>query len=136
MHVIEKVLKERGKELAEVDIDYDSTDQRVELEFARTITKDGKVISAGGESIRDVSRYLNFPLYSNSRAFIISMPSVDVGSFIEYIIKIYSSKLINEDGFSFLYRLREGYPIFKANFRLILPEERTAYFKFFNQEYA
>ena len=136
VHVIEKVLKERGKELAEVDIDYDSTDQRVELEFARTITKDGKVISAGGESIRDVSRYLNFPLYSNSRAFIISMPSVDVGSFIEYKIKIYSSKLINEDGFSFLYRLREGYPIFKANFRLILPEERTAYFKFFNQEYA
>ena len=136
IHVIEKVLKERGKALAEVEADYDSTYERVELEFARTITKDGKVIYAGAENVRDVSRYLNFPLYSNSRAFIISMPAVDVGSFIEYKIKIHSSKLINEDDFSFLYRLRENHPIFKADFRLLVPKSREAYFKFFNKEYA
>lgn len=136
IHVIEKVLKERGKELAEVEIGYDSTYQRIELEFARTITEDKKVIYAGRENIRDVSRYLNFPLYSNSRAFIVSMPSVEVGAFIEYKIKIYSSKLINEDDFTFIYRLREKYPIFKANFRIVTPPERQIHFKFFNQSYA
>ena len=136
IHVIEKVLKERGKKLAEVEIGYDSTYQRVELEFARTISPDGKVIYAGKESIRDVSRYLNFPLYSNSRAFIVSMPSVDVGSIIEYKLKIPSSKLINEDEFSFIYRLRESHPIFKAKFTLAVPEAKQASLRFFNREYA
>ncbi|MDD5430559.1 MAG: DUF3857 domain-containing protein, partial [Candidatus Omnitrophica bacterium] len=136
IHVVEKVLKERGKSLAEVEVGYDSTYQRVELEFARTITKDGKVVYAGGENIRDVSRYLNFPLYSNSRAFIVSMPAVDVGAIIEYKLKIYSSKLVNEKDFSFIYRLREAYPIFKASFRLIVPKKTQPRFKFFNPGYA
>ena len=136
IHVIEKILQERGKEAAEIDIGYDSTYERVELEFARTITSGGKVIYAGRENIRDVSRYLNYPLYSNSRAFIISMPSVDVGAFIEYKVKIYSSKLVDKDNFSFIYRLRENQPIFKARFDLILPKTKEVNFKFFNQEYA
>lgn len=136
IHVIEKVLRKRGKELAEVEIGYDSTYDRVELEFARTITKNGRVVYAGEENIRDVSRYLNFPLYSNSRAFIISMPSVEVGSFIEYKVKIYCSKLINEDDFSFVYRLREKYPIFKAKLNLIVPADRKINFKFPNRENA
>jgi len=136
IHVIKKVLQERGKELAEVEMGYDSTYERIELEYARTITKEGKVVYAGEESIRDVSRYLNFPLYSNSRAFIISMPSVEVGSFIEYKVKIYSSKLINQDDFNFVYRLREGYPVFKSKFDLMIPNSRDINFKFPNKEYA
>jgi len=136
VHVVEKVLQERGKELAEIDIGYDSTYERVELEFARTITADGEVIYAGRKDTRDVSRYLNFPLYSNSRAFIISMPSVDVGAFIEYKLKIYSSKLIDKDNFTFIYRLRESSPIFKAKLDLIIPKDKEVNFKFFNQEYA
>ncbi|MFH1519791.1 MAG: DUF3857 domain-containing protein [Candidatus Omnitrophota bacterium] len=136
IHVLEKVLKERGKELAEVQVGYDSTYERVELEFARTVTKEGKVIYAGGESIRNIGLYQNFPLYSNSRVFIVSMPSVEVGSFIEYKIKVYSSKLINQDDFSQIYRLREKYPVFKADFTLIIPEGREAKFKIFNQDYA
>ena len=136
IHVIEKILKERGKSLAEIQVNYDSTYERVDLEFARTITEDGKLIYAGGENIRDVSRYLNYPLYSNSRVRIVSMPSIDVGSFIEYKIKVYSSKLVAEDKVSFIYRLRERYPIFKADFSLKIPQDKEARFKLFNQEYA
>ncbi len=136
IHIIEKVLKERGKALAEVEIGYDSTYERVELEFARTITKEDKVVYAGEENTRSIGLYRNFPLYSNSKAFIVSMPSVEVGSIIEYKVKIYSSKLINEDDFSYTYRLRERYPVFKANFALITPKNREVNFKVFNQEYA
>ena len=136
VHVLEQVLKERGKSLAEIEIGYDSTYERVELEFARSISEDGKIVYAGKETIRDVSKYLNFPLYSNSRAFIVSTPLVDVGSFIEYKLKIYSSKLVDEDDFTFLYRLKEQYPIFKSKFKLITPREREAHIKFFNQDYA
>ncbi|UCD14845.1 MAG: DUF3857 domain-containing protein [Candidatus Omnitrophota bacterium] len=136
LHVIEQVLQERGKELAEVEIGYDSTYERVSLEFARTVGEEGGVVYAGQQNIRDVSRYLNFPLYSNAKAFIVSMPMVEVGSFIEYKIKLYSSKLVDEDDFSFLYRLRERYPIFKAEFRLEVPKNREVNFKLFNKENA
>ncbi|MCK4917659.1 MAG: DUF3857 domain-containing protein [Candidatus Omnitrophica bacterium] len=136
VHIIKKVLSERGKGLAEVKLGYDSTYERLEIEFARTITKEGKVIYAGEENVRDVSRYLNYPLYSNSRVRIISMPAVDVGSIIEYKVKIHSSKLIAEDNFCFIYRLREANPIFKANFQFIIPKTSNANFKFFNQKYA
>ncbi len=136
IHLAQQVLKEKGKDLAEVEIGYDSTDERVELEFARTITADGKIVYAGRENTRDVSKYMNFPLYSNARAFIISMPSVDIGAVIEYKVKVYSSKLITGDKFSFIYRLREQYPVVSADFQLITPAARKINFKFLNREYA
>ena len=136
VHVVERVLKEKGRDLAEVVIGYDSTDERVEFEYARTITPEGKVVYAGKESIRDVSKYLNYPLYSNARAFIISMPSVEIGAIIEYKVKIYSSKLINEDDFTYIYRLRERYPTAKARFKLTLPSNRNLKLKLFHKDKA
>ncbi|MCF7894804.1 MAG: DUF3857 domain-containing protein, partial [Candidatus Omnitrophica bacterium] len=136
VHVVKQVLKERGKELAEVKIGYDSTYEKIELEYARTITRQAKVVYAGAENIRDVSRYLDFPLYSNSRAFIISMPAVDIGSYLEYKVKIYSSKLAAKDNFNFIYRLQEKYPIFKAGFKLIVPKNKEVNIKYFNQNQA
>jgi tetratricopeptide (TPR) repeat protein len=136
LHVLEQVISDRGKELAEIEIGYDSTYERVELVFARSISPEGKIAVAGQENIRDVSRYLNFPLYSNARAFIVSTPAVDVGSFIEYKVKIYSSKLINEDDFSLIYRLRDKYPIFKANFRITIPQGHYFNYKLVNTNYA
>lgn len=135
-HVVEKVLKEKGKHIAEVEIGYDSTYERVELEYARTITPEGKVIYAGAENIRDVTKYLNFPLYSNAKALIISMPSVDIGSIIDYKVKIYSSKLITGNKFSFIYPVREIFPIARAKFRLIIPKNDSLKLSFFNKEYA
>jgi len=136
IHVIEKILNERGKKMAEIEIGYDSTYERIELEFARSINKEGNVFYAGEENIRDVSKYLNYPLYSNARAFIISLPGAEVGSIIEYKLRIYSSRLINKDDFSIFYRLREEYPIYKAQFRVIIPLQKKIRFKFFNEEYA
>ena len=136
IHVVGKVLKERGKNIAEVEIGYDSTYERAELVFARTITKDGRVVSVGKENIRDVSKYLNFPLYSNARVFIISMPSVEVGSIIDYKVKVYSSKLVDRGNFNFIYHLREKYPIFKAQFNLVVPKTKKPHFKYFHSRRA
>ncbi|MCF7872647.1 MAG: DUF3857 domain-containing protein [Candidatus Omnitrophica bacterium] len=136
IHVVKQVLKERGKELAEVKIGYDSTYEKVELEYARTITRQAKVVYAGAENIRDVSRYLDFPLYSNSRAFIISMPAVNIGSYLEYKVKIYSSKLPAKDNFNFIYRLQEKYPIFEAGFKLTVPKGKEVNIKYLNQNQA
>lgn len=136
IHMIVKILNDRGREKwGEVELDYDSTYQRLELEFARTITPEGKIIYAGRKNIRDVARYLNFPLYSNVRARIISMPEVLAGSIIEYKARIYNSRLINDKDFSIIYYLKESDPISLATFKLILPEEREVNFLTLNRKY-
>jgi len=135
VHVVELILNERGKEFGEVEMGYDSTYEKLELEYARTITPDQRVVYAGRENTRDVNRYLNYPLYSNAKAFIVSMPKVEVGAIIEYKIKVYSSKLVDEDKFSFLYRVKEGYPIYKAIFNLVVPKESKVNFKLVNKDY-
>jgi len=133
-HIVQKVLKEKGKEIAEVELEYDSTYERIELEFARTVTPDGKVVYAGKQNIRDVSKYLNFPLYSNARALIVSMPSVEIGSIIEYKAKVYSSQMVHKDDFSFVYGLRDKNPIAHEAFRLTTPLGKKVFFKEVNQQ--
>lgn len=136
LHYIVKILNERGKEnFSESHIDYDSTYERVELEYARTIKPDGTVAQVGTRHIRDVSKYLNFPLYSNARVYIISFPEIAEGSSIEYKVKIYRSQLVNKKDFVIVYPLQTQEPVIAANFSISLPQGRQLYFKTINDRY-
>ena len=105
-HILIKILNERGKQdFSEAIISYDSTYEKVELEYARTIRPDGVVVPVGSRHIRDVSKYLTFPLYTNARARIISFPEVAGACIIEYKYKVYRTQLINEKDFVVSYRL-------------------------------
>ena len=136
VHAMIKILNEKGRDKwAELHLGYDSTYQRVELEYARTITPDRKVFTAGEESIRDVTRYMNFPMYSNSRVLIVSLPQVESGCFIEYKAKIYKSKLINEKDTSVIYSFFESFPIQEASVTFALPQDRKSELTWINEEY-
>lgn len=131
-----KILNERGKKLGEIEIEYDSTYESVEVEFARTITPAGDVVYAGAKHIRDVSRYLNFPLYSNARAKIISMPEVAVGSVLEYKVSTTQNKMIADGQYEAIYALQTDNPIQHAEFTVALPKGRTLKQKVLNIEFA
>jgi len=135
-YFIIKILDDRGKEnFSEVEINYDATYEKPYLEFARTIREDGTVAAVGKKHIRDVSRYLNFPLYSNARAMIISMPQVSNGCIIEYKFKIFKNQLINKKDFSLSYFLRESEPIIEADFSFVMPRQEKLNIKFLNEKY-
>ncbi|MFA4842497.1 MAG: DUF3857 domain-containing protein, partial [Candidatus Omnitrophota bacterium] len=136
LHYIVKILNVRGKEeFSETGIDYDSTYEKVQLEFARTIKPDGTVVDVGTRHIRDVSKYLNFPLYSNARVYIISFPEIQEGSTIEYKVKIYRNQLINKKDFVINYPLKSSEPIIAANFTLKLPRDKALRIKILNEQY-
>lgn len=136
MHYLIKILNERGKEsFAETHIDYDSTFEKVELEYARTIKPDGKVLEVGSRHIRDVSKYLNFPLYSNARVFIISFPEIAEGATIEYKLKIFRSQLVNKKDFVLNYPLQSREPIIDADFSVSLPKDSPLHIKVINEKY-
>ena len=136
LHYIVKILNERGKEdFSEAHIEYDSTYEKVELEYARTIKPDGTVVEVGSRHIRDVSKYLNFPLYSNARVFIISFPEIAESSCIDYKLKIHRNQLINKKDFIVSYPLESAEPIIDAKFTLDLPASKGLHLKTLNEEY-
>ena len=136
LHYLIKILNERGKEnFSESHIEYDSTYEKVELEYARTIRPDGAVFEVGSRHIRDFSRYMEFPLYSNARIFIISFPEISEGAVVEYKARIYRSQLVNKKDFVFSYPLQAQEPIIRANFSVSFPQERTLHINNINDNY-
>ncbi|KPK97342.1 MAG: hypothetical protein AMJ95_09525 [Omnitrophica WOR_2 bacterium SM23_72] len=136
LHYIIKILNERGKaDFSETHIDYDSTFEKVELEYARTIKPDGKVLEVGSRHIRDVSKYLNFPLYSNVHVTIISFPEVTEGCAIEYKLKIYNNRLINKKDLVLAYTLQSKEPILEASFVMHIPKDNPLHIKILNDRY-
>jgi len=134
-HYLIQILNDRGKHHAEIEVGYDSTYDKVEIDFARTIKPDGRVISAGAKHIRDVSRYLNYPLYSNARVKIISMPEVANGTFIEYQVRLSRGKLVAEKHFDTSYTLQSMDPIQYAKFTVTLPHGRVLSQRILNEQY-
>jgi hypothetical protein len=136
LHYVVKILNERGKEsFSETQIGYDSTYEKVELEFARTIKPDGSVVDVGSRHIRDVSKYMNFPLYSNARVFIISFPEITEGAAIEYKVKILRNQLVNKKDFVMDYPVQSSEPIILANFTLEVPKGKVLSIKTINDPY-
>ncbi len=136
LHYVVKILNERGKEdFSESHIEYDSTYEKVELEFARTIKPDGTVAQVGSRHIRDVSKYLNFPLYSNARMFIISFPEITEGASIEYSLKVSRSQLINKKDFIMSYPVQADEPVIDANFVIRAPKNKIMHLRAINQRY-
>ena len=136
LHYIVKILNERGKEdFSETHLDYDSTYEKVTLTYARTIKPDGIVAEVGARHIRDVSKYLNFPLYSNARVYIISFPEITEGAVIEYEAKIYRNELINKKDFVLSYSLQANEPIISADFSLAVATNKEVQFKNINEPY-
>ena len=136
LHFMVKILNERGKnDFSEIVLGYDSTYEKVEIEYARTIKPNGEVVAVGEKDIRDVSRYLNFPLYSNARARIISMPEISEGAIVEYKIRTTQSQLINKDDFDIAYNLQETEPVVSSRFSISIPKNRNLRIKPLNPEY-
>ncbi|MFA5156532.1 MAG: DUF3857 domain-containing protein [Candidatus Omnitrophota bacterium] len=136
LHYIIKILNERGKEdFSEAQIEYDTTYEKIELEYARTIKPDGTVVDVGSRHIRDVSRYLNFPLYSNVHVYIISFPEIAEGAAVEYKLKIYRNKLINKNDFVLDYPLQTSAPVISADFLLAVPASSDINIKTLNEKY-
>jgi tetratricopeptide (TPR) repeat protein len=124
-HALIKILNDRGKHFGEVQIGYDSSYQTVTVDLARTIKTDGTLIQAGTKAMRDLAPWGGFPLYSNAKAKIISMPEVMPGAFIEYKATVKSTKLLNEDDFNIGKGLRFHEPHILQRLILSVPKERN-----------
>ena len=136
VYILRKILNDRGKqEHGEIIIRYDSTYETVKLIKARTITPQGKLVSVGKKDIRTVSVYRNFPLYSNVKALIVSMPELAPGALVEYEFEITDNKLIDDRHFTYYISPQWDEPVIYYEDVLILPKGRNFAYQDWNMSY-
>jgi len=137
LHILIKILNDRGKaKYGEVKLGYDSTYEKIEVEYARTIKPDGKIIPVGAKHIRDISEYPEYPLYSNARLRIISMPELTEGAVIEYKAIKYINKLINGKEFCENYPIQGFEPYLNQKVNLIIPDGYNVNIESYNPGYV
>ena len=121
--MIQKILSERGKSEAEVRLEYDNTFETLEILSASTIKPDGTVVPVGLKHIRDVSKYSDFPLYSNARIRIISMPEIEKGALIEYRARWTVNRLIADYHISHRFFLQGRHPVISMKWTVAVPKD-------------
>lgn len=137
LHILIKILNDRGKaKYGEVKLGYDSTYEKIEVEYARTIKPDGTIISVGAKHFRDISEYPEYPLYSNARLRIISMPELTEGAVIEYKAIKYINKLINGKEFCENYPIQGFEPYLNQRVNLIIPDGYNVNIESYNPGYV
>jgi len=136
-YLLVKILNDRGKEkYGEIKLGYDSTYEKIVVEYARTIKPDGTIVSVGAKHIRDISEYPEYPLYSNARLKIVSMPELTKGAVIEYKAKKYINKLIDGKEFCMNYPIQSFEPYLNKKISLIIPEGYKVNIKSYNPGYV
>ncbi len=78
------------KKYGEVQVPYDTDLQTLHLDYARTITPDGKVIVPEKSAIHEVTppELQDAPMYSSVKLYTISMPALEPGAIIDYQVTL------------------------------------------------
>ena len=122
---IQKVFKERGKQVANKALYYLTDNSTAAIDFGRTVTPDGKVIPLADSAIQDGSVFTQFPEYQNLNRKQAALKEAKPGSIIDYQTTIVERKtdllhpfLVHE-----LFSGRE--PILRKVVRVTVPKERS-----------
>ncbi|MGC9002130.1 MAG: DUF3857 domain-containing protein [Dictyoglomus sp.] len=131
-HKIIKILKDEAKDkYGEITINYDSSFEDVRILRARTIKPDGKELEA--TSIQDFSVASDYPLYTDQRQIIISMPAVEKGAILEcfYVIDEYTRSIFGKN-FQDIFFFQNEVPTLRSIYILKIPSTIDFKYKVYN----
>ena len=121
-HSAIKVLKAEGVDVAKVvPRPFIEGQEKVELEYARTITPDGKVFNISPESIKIIDSVEGVPLYKDHKIFLAQLPNVAVGSVVEYSLKTTTAARGDHQWWVCSY-LQNDIPITHSTLKVSVPE--------------
>jgi transglutaminase-like putative cysteine protease len=123
LHVVFKILKDRGKDNGNIEIGYNSRTETASIIYARTITPEGKIIPLNENAIKVVTPFTNYPSYSDYKELTFSMPGVTVGSIIDYKIVKEQQKPEIEGKFSDEFYFQTYDPTYLCRYKVITPRD-------------
>ena len=92
---IRAICSEKGRNAGNINFNYLSKEERMEINFGRTITKEGEVLHLRENAIEDASIYSRIPPYENAHERKIALREVKPGNFLDFKVTIYGK--ISED---------------------------------------
>ncbi|MCK4244219.1 MAG: DUF3857 domain-containing protein, partial [Candidatus Omnitrophica bacterium] len=125
IHQIIKICRERGRKFAEVQMPYNEAFQKIKIDFAHTITREGKKIKVKKNAIHTITPASLAPyaaLYSSLKTKTISMPAVELGSIIEYKYRIFQKKSLMKNHFWDGFYFQSEEPFVVSKYVLVLPK--------------
>ncbi|PMQ01458.1 MAG: hypothetical protein CBR30_05500 [Dictyoglomus sp. NZ13-RE01] len=131
-HSIIKVQNDKGKErYGEFTIDYDSSFESVRILRARTIKPNGEELEA--VSIKDYAVFEDYPLYTDQRQIVISMPGLEPGAIIEcfYIVEEYTRSVLGKE-FQDVHFFQWQDPILLSRYQLKVPQNISFRYRTYN----
>jgi transglutaminase-like putative cysteine protease len=117
-HSIVRILNTRGQKYANIIIPYSSNSVVDEIQ-ARTLEPGGHIIPLQAADVFDVSLYPNFVFFSDQRAKIFTMPSIEDGSVVEYRYRL----TIRGKTFWHSWTFQDDVPVLLSRFTLVKPGE-------------
>jgi hypothetical protein len=79
-----KLFNERARDMADVDLDYDSSCESIQVLQARTIKQNGVVLDVAPGDIHTSARFEDYALYDDSRSVSFSLPGIEDNCIIDY----------------------------------------------------
>lgn len=131
-HTILKILKEAGKEYADVEIGFDSRTETAKILHAHTITPEGEIIPLDKNLVKVVTPYSSYPSYNHYKELTFTLPGVTVGSVIDYEILVEQRKPIIESQFSDSQTFQWLSPILLSRYKISIPMEMGLKYKILN----
>ena len=92
---IRAICSEKGRESGNIRFNYLSKEEQMEINFGRTITKEGDVLHLRENAIEDASIYSRIPPYENAHERKIALREVKLGNFLDFKVTIHGK--ISED---------------------------------------
>ncbi|OYD16369.1 hypothetical protein CH333_03665 [candidate division WOR-3 bacterium JGI_Cruoil_03_44_89] len=85
---IRGIVDDKGRTAGNLSYYYKHNNENLFIDFARTITSDGKVLHIREMAIEDASSYARFPSYDNLHSRKFAMREVKPGNFLDYRVRI------------------------------------------------
>ncbi|MBI4595757.1 MAG: DUF3857 domain-containing protein [Candidatus Tectomicrobia bacterium] len=134
-HVVAKIFNKNGiSEFEQVPFPFDSHYQEANLEVARTIQPDGRILETPKEDILIISppefSGLNFD--PGIKSLVFNLPDLRPESIIEYKIKVMSKRPVMEKKWWDFFSFQWAEPVLKARYTIRVPKQERFLYTFKN----
>lgn len=129
-----RLINERARRRAEVEIPFNESYEEVQVLRARTIRNDGAILNVRKEDIRLGSPFSDFALYDDSKSIGFSMPGVEDGCIIDYTYRKVTRPVLMPGHFWEYWRFSGVEPVGLCRYALTLPAGKAFRWKVHNNE--
>ncbi len=124
-----KILKTEARDMGEIPIYYENNREKVTNLKAFTVTPDNK--KHDYSKIQDLNVYDGYPMYSDFRVKVITLPEVTVGSVLEYALTTSSKGYAMKNAFWYGFYMDWPAPMKEMNFSITFPKSLGLQYKEF-----